>query len=97
MAYELCDFSPTKSLELFETLKSRNILPEAEAEAAAYGLQEIAESMAKVYCDLIPRILNNPNATTDVIRDLYWDIREEFRHIDYHIRDGKLVPGGTTG
>lgn len=64
--------------ELFEILTSRGILSEPDAEAAVYGLEDIAASITKVYGDLIPRILNDPNATAEAIRDLFWDIREKF-------------------
>lgn len=88
MPYE---FNAAKAQQLFELLRSRGVLPEAEAEAVAYALLDIAGSARRVYSDVIPTILDEPNASLEHLKDRIWDIREEFRHIAYHIRDGKLT------
>ncbi len=85
------EFNAAKAQQLFEMLKSRGVLPEAEAEAVAYALLDIAGSMRRVYLEVIPAILDKPGASLDQLKDRVWDIREEFRHIAYHTRDGKLT------
>lgn len=85
------EFNAAKAQQLFEMLKSRGVLPEAEAEAVAYALLDIAGSMRRVYLEVIPAILDKPGASLDQLKDRVWDIREEFHHIAYHTRDGKLT------
>ncbi len=85
------EFNPAKAQQLKELLRSRGVLLEAEAEAVAYALLDIAGSTRRVYLDIIPAILDEPNAPLDQLKDRIWNIREEFRHIVYHIHDGKLT------
>lgn len=84
-------FDEARAHELNDLLKSRRVRPEAEAEAAVYALLDIAKSVDKVYSELIPTILSDPGAPMERLMDRIWDIREEFRHIAYHIQDGKLT------
>jgi hypothetical protein len=75
--------------ELNEILVSHKILNPDEAEALVYGLSEIAESIDTVYLKIVPQILSEKNH--DDLQEKVWDLREEFRHIQYHINDGKLT------
>lgn len=85
------EFQATAHRDLLRLVKSRRLLSEIEAEAAVYALVEIAESIEKVYCRLIPDILSHSDAPGDALKEKLWDVREEFRHIDYHIHDGRLT------
>ncbi len=61
------------------------------AEAVVHALEDIANSMEKVYGTLLPDLigaLDQPNA---IFKDRLWDIREEFRHVAYHLRDARLT------
>lgn len=71
-------------------LDERLVLPPDRTEALVYALREVAGSIQKVYWALLPRTIDDPEITAETLRDLIWDIREEFRHIDYHIHDGLL-------
>jgi hypothetical protein len=62
-----------------------------EADAVIHALIDIAVSIEKVYFDVVPKLLSEPNATIEILKDRLWDLREEFRHIDYHIHDSKLT------
>ncbi len=68
-----------------------------EAFAIAHGLSDIEESMQRIYGDLIPKILSctshrkhKVTEELDMISGWLVEIREEFRHIFYHIYDSKL-------
>lgn len=61
------------------------------ADAIVHALVDIAESMEKLYGTLLPALmaaLDEPNAR---FKDRLWDIREEFRHVEYHLQDAKLT------
>lgn len=61
------------------------------ADAIVHALVDIGESIGKIYGALLPDLmaaLDQPNA---VFEDKLWDIREEFRHVEYHLHDGKLT------
>jgi hypothetical protein len=77
--------------KLFTLIKSRGLLEDGATEATIHALIDISESIEKIYGELIPNILNAPDAGKDDLKDKLWDIREEFRHIQYHIEDAKLT------
>lgn len=85
------DFRADQGKQLFRLLVERQVLTKEEAEAAVYALLDIAGSVEKVYGELLPKIMSNPDAPIEELKDLIWYIREEFRHIDYHIRDGRIL------
>jgi hypothetical protein len=60
-----------------------------EREALLHALLDIAESFEKVYSTIIPQI--NLLKNKQDIREGMWELREEFRHIQYHINDAKLT------
>lgn len=77
--------------ELFFTiLKQAEVKNDKELEAFMYALLEIEDSMNKIYNSHVKDILEN-NKCQEIIQDKLWDIREEFRHIEYHINDAKLL------
>lgn len=85
------NFDEDQSRILLNLLRSHQVVPDEEADAIVHALTDIGVSIEKVYFDIIPRILSNPEISIDDLRDRLWDLREEFRHIDYHIHDSKLT------
>ncbi|MEY4583067.1 MAG: hypothetical protein RL701_7770 [Pseudomonadota bacterium] len=61
------------------------------AEAIAHALMDIAESMNKIYEELVPRLVQSVDEPAEVFKDKLWDVREEFRHVEYHLKDAELV------
>jgi len=62
-----------------------------EAETIAYSLQHIQNSIHKIYNDLLQSAFSREHLDEDQALDLYIEIQEELRHIDYHIHDAKLL------
>jgi hypothetical protein len=85
------DFRARGAGRLYDLLISRQVMWEHDADKTVYALSDITESIEKVYGELIPKLLAKENPSQEQIQELLWDIREEFRHIDYHIRDGELT------
>jgi hypothetical protein len=82
------DLNQEQAQKLTEILRLYNVLSPQETEAFVYALVEISESVSKVYSQIIPAILLAKGP--DALKDKIWDLREEFRHIQYHIDDAKL-------
>jgi hypothetical protein len=47
--------------------------------------------MEKIYRTLLPELMGALDQPSAAFKDKLWDIREEFRHVEYHLRDGKLT------
>ena len=83
-------------MDKIEILKMKNKLTqvnrvgEERAESIVHALIDIEESLNTIYKITLPKILEN-SLTADEVQDLIWDIREDFRHIDYHIHDADLI------
>jgi hypothetical protein len=77
--------------KLFELVTNDNVMNKEEAEALIHALVDINESIEKVYFNIIPKLQSSTNPSKEFIKESLWDIREEFRHINYHIQDAKLV------
>ena len=75
---------------LRSSLLARGYSPE-RADSIVHALADITESSSKIYQTLLPALIDSRNASSDDFKDRLWDIREEFRHIQYHIEDGKLT------
>ncbi len=75
---------------LHKKILSSNLLNANKTEALVYGLQEIKNSIDLIYDKIIPELINE-NLNKDQILNLLWEIREECRHIDYHIKDSELL------
>ena len=75
---------------LHTKILSSNLLNANKTEALVYGLEEIKNSIDIIYDKIIPELINE-NLSKDQILNLLWEIREEFRHIDYHIKDSELL------
>ena len=78
--------------QLVRELVKNELLNHDAADAVALALNDVAESMDKVYGQFLPRLLESLSENNrDDAQDALWDIREEFRHIDYHVHDAKLT------
>jgi len=86
-------FGVAEANELGDLLVARGVSSEEEAGTLALAFMDIYESVQKLYGSgaLIPQLLSNQEASSERMEDLLWDIRNEFRHIDYHIHDAKLT------
>ena len=87
-------FRATDSNELYGLLVPRGALPEEKAGALAHALLDVSGSIEKVYCSLVPRllsVLSDQGVDPERLEEVLWDIRDEFRHIDYHIHDAGLA------
>lgn len=82
------NFKERDADRLAKILLSNNILSSPDIEALVYGLIEIAESMDEIYSKIIPEIISANGH--DELMDKVWDLREAFRHVQYHIDDGKF-------
>ena len=80
-------FQTSQASELVDLLMSKQVVSKEEAEATVYALLHIAESIEKVYGELLPKLLSEPDSPRDMLEERLWEVREEFGHIDYHIHD----------
>lgn len=83
-------FNLEQSYRLLELIRSEHLMGDEESEAAVYALLDMAKPFEEIYFGLIPRILSVPHAERATLQDWVWEIREQLRHIDYHIHDGWL-------
>lgn len=74
-----------------EKIINKKIMKKDEAVAWTYALGDIYESISRIYLKIIPKMLSDQCEDIEQIKDAIWDVREEFRHIQYHINDGKLT------
>lgn len=52
---------------------------------------DISESVNQIYSELLPKIMEGLDIEANRLEDALWEIRDEFRHIDYHIHDAQLT------
>lgn len=57
-------------------------------EALVHALVDIRSSLVRVYGELLPELIRDTIRPPEVLRDQLWELREEFRHIEYHLKDG---------
>lgn len=79
--------------ELCDLLIAKKVMPAAAAEAFALSMMDIRKSTVEIYDAFLPNLMENLRTDTGDVEDTIWDIYEECRHIDYHLKDAKLVPG----
>jgi hypothetical protein len=79
-----------KHKELYTILEQKNYREKEELDSYVHALLDIEESIDKIFNVHIKSIIEHGN-DSEIIQDKIWDIREEFRHIYYHINDGKLM------
>lgn len=78
--------------KIYPKLKKDTIFNKEKLDAFIHSLADIKESTDKIYNEYIPKLLEN--RSTEELEEVIWDIREEFRHIDYHIKDADLLEIG---
>jgi hypothetical protein len=72
---------------------------EPEASALAHAFLDLAESFRRFIDEQLPKLEREGN-NPEQIYDILLDIREEFRHIIYHLREPEFyrdlweIPGG---
>jgi hypothetical protein len=57
-----------------------------EAEAVAHAVWDLDESFRKLTGEIFPKLEKSPLSKAQ-IQDILWEIRDELRHITYHIND----------
>ncbi len=60
-----------------------------EAETLAHAFSDLEQSLRKFLDEQLPK-LADPSLQGQVLEDLLLDIREEFRHVLYHLHDPKF-------
>lgn len=84
--------SPGWDTSLCELLQAKLDFSVEKAESLSYALVDILEAVVQVYGTNIPMILEHKaSAETEMLQDMAWDIREAFRHIDYHIHESGVL------
>lgn len=78
------------SKKIYDLLKHQGIFQNKQLDAYVHALVDIEESIKKIYDVYIANIQMN-NCDNEVIMENLLDIREEFRHIYYHIKDANLI------
>jgi len=77
--------------KLFDLIITKKIMPQEKAEAWCFAIHDIEESILKIKNKMLPHLLSQEGENSEKFQEGIWDIREEFRHIQYHINDGKLT------
>lgn len=57
-----------------------------DGEAWVHALVDIQESYTRIFEKFLPEALMLIESSREK-REILWDIREEFRHIEYHLKD----------
>ena len=74
-------------LEQCKKVKKLNMANHKESWALAHAFSDLEESFEKFLQNLLPKLIkSNPKEICDILLE----IGEEFRHIEYHIRDLKF-------
>ncbi len=60
-----------------------------DADRLSHALIDIAGSVNEIYINILPAIFKINEK--DKLAEALWNIKEEFRHIDYHIRYAELT------
>ena len=84
-------FGYAEANELGSLLVSLGVSSEEQAGTLAHALLDVYESVQEVYGSLVPRLLDDHEASCESVMEFLWDVREQFRHIDYHIHDAELT------
>lgn len=70
-------------------IKESKLITDDNIDALVHALVDIKESTEKIYNSLLPQLCGSQN-NSETLQDLLWSIREEFRHIEYHIQDSGI-------
>lgn len=76
---------------LLALLKKDALLSLESADSVVHALVDIANSVNTVYGSILPKLLAASDASLEERRDILEDLREEFRHIEYHLHDAQLA------
>ena len=90
MIYDLSflkDFQENKHLILEDILKKYSVVADQDIEGFLHALVDISSALIKIYNNIIPTIIDNKNIEKEELEDLLCDMRTQFRHIKYHIKD----------
>lgn len=74
-----------EKLDRIRIVAQHNTAEHKENWAIAHGLSDVEESFYKIFLDLIPKLKKEADEKKQ--EDFLLDIREEFRHIAYHLKD----------
>lgn len=90
---EMMDKPIFQSKELFDDLRQRlaacpmvNQYGSDEAGTLVHALTDLEESMRTFLNEQLPKLID-PALKGEALEDLLMDIREEFRHVLYHLHD----------
>ena len=86
------DFTLKDREALIELLKAQGVMSEDQVDTFMHALLDIRESAVEIYDDYLPKLRQQLESDTVDVQETIWDIREACRHIDYHLRDAKLLP-----
>ena len=75
--------------KLYPKLEKDAIFDREKLDAFIHSLADIRESTNNIYNKYVSKLLEDKS--TEELEEIIWDIREEFRHIDYHIKDADLL------
>jgi len=75
--------------DLYTKLEKDKIFNKEKLDSFVHSISDIKEAIDKIYNEYLPKLLTEQSR--DSLEDIIWDIREEFRHIDYHIKDANLL------
>ena len=78
---------------MLELLMANGIMSEEQADTFTHALMDIRESAVEIYDEYLPKLQRQLETKNEDAQDTIWDIREACQHIDYHLKDAKLVPG----
>lgn len=84
------DMTPEIANKLFHIFKDKAQLDDERAGTLAHALLDIDSSINTVFSSLVPKLLDITTSEEE-IKETLWDIRDEFRHIEYHIDDARLT------
>jgi hypothetical protein len=87
------DFTIKDRESLICLLKARKVMTEDQADVFTHALLDIRESATEIYDEYLPKLQKQLETNAGDVEETMWDIREACRHIDYHLKDAKLVPG----
>ncbi len=81
--------------KLNELLNQFSILDSNSRDAICHSLIDMYESFLKIYSVILPELITKTNEE-EIFENLL-DIKEELRHIDYHIHDAFLPNSSDEG
>ncbi len=77
--------------KILELLTRDAILDREKAESIVHAFVDIEHSLNEVYNKILPELIQTGEFRQEQILEKLWEIREQFRHIDYHIHDANLT------